>query len=401
MKVAITHTRYSRVGGVEMYIHSLVARLLDAGHEVHYFCHFWEPDADPRIQFHKISNPFKPIRFLKVWSFDRASEKQVRNADFDVVHGFTKTSWQDIYTDGSGCLLDYQEYSLQDRDAGSPLARTIRRLSLHQRMVERIERARFARGNFRRIVAMSEFARQQILRRYGLAVSDVEVIYNGIESDRFHPDNVGRERNQLRQDHGFEADAFVVLMVGNDYRRKGLRTLLEAAARIKSDGGLASKRPLRLAIVGKERRARERSYRGLARQLDVAEIARFCGPQRDIARWHAAADLFALPTRFDIFGNVVLEAMATGVPPLVSDRAGAAEVVRHDETGYVMDDPRDSASLAGWIRALDADPEKRAAFGREARRDAEGYSWDKHFKRILELYEAVRIEKNASRAASR
>ena len=85
MKIAISHTRYSFVGGVEKYIYSLVERLLDAGHEVHYFCHFWEKDADPRIRFHRVPNPFKAFRFMKVWSFDRWSQWQIANEDFDVV----------------------------------------------------------------------------------------------------------------------------------------------------------------------------------------------------------------------------------------------------------------------------------------------------------------------------
>src|SRR5205823_4901617 len=113
MKIAITHTRYTRIGGVEGYIRDLVLRLLDAGHEVHYFAQWWDEDADNRIKFHRIPNPWKPIRFLKVRSYDRAVSSMVKLEDFDVVHGFSKSSRQDVYTDGSGTLEDYQTYSLE------------------------------------------------------------------------------------------------------------------------------------------------------------------------------------------------------------------------------------------------------------------------------------------------
>ncbi len=394
MKVAITHTRYTFVGGVEKYIFFMVRHLLDAGHEVHYFCHFWEDGADPRIHFHRIPNPFKPLRALKVWSFDRWSEKAVARGDFDLVHGFTKTSRQDIYTDGSGCLRDYEEYSL-GANAASPLKRGLRRVGLHRRVVEGIERARFTPGNFHRVVCMSELVRDQILRRYPLDPDKVLTLYNGIDVEHFSPANVELSRALLRDEHGLEPDAFVVLLVANDYRRKGLATVIEALAQVKAAGGLASDRPLRLAVVGKERAARVREFEQRAADRGVAHELRIFGPQRDIARWHAAADLFVLPSHFDIFGMVVLEAFATGIPAAVCTRAGAAEIV-DDSNGVTFDDPDDAGAIAAFIQALDADPARARKMGEAARRTAETYSWPAHMERLLALYEEVRDEKRAA-----
>ena len=398
MRVAITHTRYTATGGVERYVWDLVRRLLDAGHEVHCFCHFWGEHADPRVILHKIPNPWKQIRFMKVWSFDRWLTRHVSPRDFDIVHGFSKSSYQDIYTDGSGCLVDYQEYSI-DHTSASILARKLRRASLHQRQVLAIEKRRFTPGNFYRIVTMSDLAGNQIKRRYGLNGNDLVTVYNGIDVWRFDPQARHAKAAEIRGQIDLPEDAFLVLCVGNDYRRKGVPTLIEAARIVKQRGGLPNARPLRIAVVGKDRRQREREFAALASDRGVDDVVKLYGPQDAVDRWYALADLFALPSHFDAFGNVVLEALASGVPALVSRKAGAAEVIEPGTTGWIMEDPDDAAFVADRILDLAANREMREQMGKAARSSAESYSWDGHFAKILEIYEEVRAEKQRSLAA--
>lgn len=402
MKIAITHTRYSFVGGVEKYLFSLVKRLLNEGHEVHYFCHFWEAEADSRIQFHKISNIFKPFRALKVWSFDRWSRAAIEAGDYDLVHGFTKTGKQDIYTDGSGCLKAYQEYSLKEGQSSpfSPWVASLKKLSLHQRIVEKLERERFTRGHFRRILAMSKFAQRQICRRYDVTEDEVKVIYNGVDFDDFNP--TGREglRAEFRQRLNYSDKEVVALIVGNDYRRKGVETLIQATKLIKEAGGLPDGRQFRVAIVGKEKQKYEMRLYDLAQKLALHRDVRFFGPQRNIAEWHVLSDLHVLPTRFDIFGNVILEAMAMGRPTIVSSMAGAAEVVKEGETGLILTDPKDAKALKELIMELACSKQNLLEKGENAKREAQWYSWDRHFKQILQFYQEVKAEKNGEVVAA-
>jgi UDP-glucose:(heptosyl)LPS alpha-1,3-glucosyltransferase len=396
MKIAITHTRYTRIGGVEGYIRDLVARLLGAGHEVHYFCQWWDKDADPRIQFHKVPNPWKPIRFLKVRGYDRAVTRMARLEDFDVVHGFSKSSRQDVYTDGSGTLEDYQTYSLEATT--SPLERALKKISPHQREVAAIERRRFTRGNFKKIVAMSKLAAAQIRRRYGLSEDEVEVVYNGIDLQRFKPENRAALGPAFRERLGCRPNELVCLLVGNDYRRKGVETVVDAAAILAHDASF--ERKFRFVVVGKERHPREQEIIRKAKDLGVQELIKLHGPNSDIERFFAIADLFVLPTRFDIFGQVVLEAMASGVPPIVSATAGAAECVAEGETGFVLKDPRDAHALAATVRKLAEDEALRARVAENAARAARAYSWDRHFKRVLEIYDEVARSKKGQLAAA-
>ena len=87
-------------------------------------------------------------------------------------------------------------------------------------------------------------------------------------------------------------------------------------------------------------------YRELAASLGVADRVRFLGLQPEPARFYAASDLFVLPTRFDAFGMVVLEAMATGIPAVVTAAAGAVQVIEHGVTGARVADAKDAAELA-------------------------------------------------------
>ncbi|MGE0711942.1 MAG: glycosyltransferase family 4 protein [Planctomycetota bacterium] len=399
MKVAITHTRYCDKGGVERYVYDLVGRLLAAGHEVHYFCHFWDDHVDPRVKLHRIPNTWKQIRFMKVWSYDRWLSQRVKREDFDVVHGFSKSSYQDIYTDGSGCLLDFQGYSI-DEAAKSGLKRALKRRSWHQKQVLEIEKRRFTRGNFHRIVVMSDLVGEQIKSRYGLTSDEVITLYNGIDTERFHPRNRERYDREYRERIVIPKRTFVALCIGNDYKRKGVPALIEAARIVQQRGGLPDDRQLRVAIVGQCDPRYEKELSQLARAKGVWDVVKFYGVQHQVDRWHSIANLFVLPTRFDAFGNVVLEAMATGVPTLVSKKAGAAECVREGETGWVLQDPDDAHAIAERIFQLAGDPELERRMGEAARDAACTYSWDVHFERMLALYEEVRALKAKKRASA-
>ena len=375
MRVAITHTRFQEVGGVERYIYAFCQRLIARGHEIHYFCHFWDEEPEG-IKFYKIPYIFKHLRWAKVLAFDRLTQKAIeRHGPFDIVHGFTKTSRQDIYTDGSGCLEDFQVYSL----GRSAVRRFWGRMTLHQRAILSVQRARFTRGNFKRIITVSKLVQSQICKRYGLTHEEVEVVYNGIDLERFHPRNIYRHRASVRRELGLDDEVPVVLFVANDYERKGLKTLLRALQRL--DGAVC-------LVIGKERPHRRSRFVKMARELGVLARVHFLDVRPDVDRFFAASDLCCLPTYFDAFGMVVLEAMATGIPCIVSATAGAAEIIVEGETGAVLPDPDDDQALGQLMRPfMDLAYARKA--GQRARKECRRFSWNSHFDRILEIYDEV------------
>jgi UDP-glucose:(heptosyl)LPS alpha-1,3-glucosyltransferase len=377
VRIALTHPRASDVGGVERQAHSVAQALLDAGHQVHFFCQRADASVDPRIAVHRVSNPLRPVRWFKVWWFDRACERAVARAGpFDLVHGFGKTSRQDVYFDGSGCLADFQSWSI-DGAIRPAWRRRLRRASPHQRVIARIERARYTRGNYRRVLAISELVRQQILDRYRLPPGDVERLYPGVDLVRFAPDPAARERT--RRALGIGAAVPLIAFLGSDYRRKGIGTLLAAMAQLPGAHAFA---------IGGERPERRAAFEREARAAGIAQRIHWLGVQPEPQHWLAAADLMLFPSRFDAFGSAVLEALACGVPAVVSRRAGAAELVTEGKTGSVLDPLDDGTAWAAASRPF-LDPARRAELRALAREVAERHPWSHHVQRVLEVYQEL------------
>jgi len=377
MRIAFTLTRASDVGGVERQAHSVAQALLDAGHEVHFFAQKRDAGVDERIVFHRIPNPVKPLRATKVWLFDRMCQRAVRRAGpFDLVHGFAKTSRQDVYYDGSGCLADFQRYSIDRMPAG--WRRSWRRISPHQRVVAAIERRRYTRGNFRRILAISELVRGQILSRHGLDQDEVETLYPGVDLERFRPGSEA-SRREVRRELGIPEDAPLLAFLGSDYRRKGLSTFLKSLTVLEGTHGL---------VIGREKPARQRFFAEQAQAFGVGWRSHFLGLQPDPGRWLAAADALLFPSHFDAFGSAVLEALACGIPAVVSLNAGAAELVADGKAGAVVADSTDAQAFARAVQPF-LEPERRIEAGFLARQEAEKHPWSRHVKRVVRVYEEL------------
>src|SRR5207237_7436129 len=151
-----------------------------------------------------------------------------------------------------------------------------------------------------------------------------------------------RHRDAARADADVPASAYAMLFAGSGFERKGLSTAIRALAHL-GDGGA------RLLVLGRGDAA---PYRRLAGELGVAGRVVWLGARPDIERWYAAADVLVLPTRYEPFGNVHLEALASGLPAVTTTSAGGAEVVGADSGAVV--EPRDPAAVASALERLRA-----------------------------------------------
>jgi UDP-glucose:(heptosyl)LPS alpha-1,3-glucosyltransferase len=390
MRVALLHPRAALLGGVERQIHDLGVRLADAGVEVHWICASRDPRVDARIRCHRVMEPPGVLRAARVWLFDRLARRALaRRGPFDVVHGFGKTSRQDVYRDGSGCLADFQASAAED---ASPAWRAaLRRRGPQALAVARIERERYRRGGCRFVLAISALVREQILRRYDLDPERVRVLHPAVDTARFSPRLAPAARAAVRAELAVPDAAPLLAFVGNDFRRKGLPALLAALPRLSGAHAL---------VLGRDRPAHMRRARALAGELGVADRVHFAGVRPDPERWLAAADCLVFPSRFDAFGNAVLEAMASGLPVVASRCAGGAEVVIPGRTGAVVDAPQDPAALAAATRPW-LEPGRRAEAGRLAREQAERHAWEPQLASVLAVYREVVEEKRREAALTR
>jgi len=227
-----------------------------------------------------------------------------------------------------------------------------------------------------RLIAVSRAIVGKI-RSEGRTGVPTQLIYNGVDLDRYHPDNRARYRAAARQEIAAPAEAWLVLFAGSGFERKGLMTAIEALPRLDDRGA-------RLLVVGK---GDARPYQALAEGLGVGARVTWLGPRPDIERWYAAADALALPTRYEPFGNVHLEALASGLPVVTTTHAGGAEAVS-PACGAVVE-PRDPTALGAALDRLRAGD--GAALSAAARAAAEPFTYERQVSSFEAVYRRISL----------
>ncbi|HBK78644.1 MAG TPA: hypothetical protein DDZ83_02985 [Nitrospinae bacterium] len=378
MKIALIRSAVHRKGGVERYVWMLAGELARRGHDVHLIARRCPELPHPSVTLHPV-NVRGPFSFLKALSFASLATVVVEAGGFDVVHSCDRIFSCDIYRAGEGVHREWLEVSARYMPGWKS---ALKRLDPLHRVLLRIEE-RIMRGDgARRVTAISRRGAEEIRRHFGR--EDVPVIYNGVDPDEFRPPQ-GDERERLRAGLGVPADAFAVLYIGSGFFRKGLRYLIEGFARLENSAA----RPPWLIVAG---RGNARPYKRQARALGISDRVRFCGAEISAPLLYRGADAFVFPTLYEPFGNVCLEALASGLPCVFSPCSGGAEIVEEGESGLVMRDPADAGEMAGLIRAC-MDGEKAAAMGRAGRELALGFSVAANTDRTEALYREVVAEK--------
>ncbi len=236
-----------------------------------------------------------------------------------------------------------------------------------------IERMIFKGKRFKKVVAISELVKKNIIDNYHLNQQDIKVVYNGVDLKRFYPENRDIYRGEIRKKYSITKDDFVALFVGSGFERKGVEFLLKAAER--------ASRPITLLIVG--RGSRKKYKRFIEKQRVI-----FCGPQKEIQGFYAASDVFLFPTIYEPFGNVHLEALASGLPVITTKQSGASEIIENGKQGFVVEKPEKTDEIAEKvIRLMDRNVNRRMS--EEARKLAEKFTFERHINQMLDLYDAV------------
>jgi UDP-glucose:(heptosyl)LPS alpha-1,3-glucosyltransferase len=150
--------------------------------------------------------------------------------------------------------------------------------------------------------------------------------------------------------------------------------------------------PFRLLVAGNAQTA---GYEKLARRLGISDHVRFLGQCPDIRSVFFAADFLVHPTFYDPCSLVVLEALACDLPVITSRANGAAELLHPLQEGYVIDSPHDHDQLA-WCLSQLLDPARRKACAQAARRTAGQWTFEHHYRRLLQVFQEVAARKNAA-----
>jgi UDP-glucose:(heptosyl)LPS alpha-1,3-glucosyltransferase len=372
MRIALVARRFDvSGGGTERDLWMTAGCLRQAGHDVTIYAN---QVSGSSLEFEvRRVGPNRLGRALDLLIFGYTACGLARRRGAEMVLSFARTVGADVIRSGGGAHASYVEAAARWRGA---LRGKAMRLSPYHRVQMLIERQGFASSTLRRVIAVSNVVRDDLIRRFGLRPALVVTLYNGVDLDRFRPASSEVERGGTRVALALPATKQLVIFVGQGFARKGLHFLLEAWPRV----GLTP----HLLVVGADRAVE--SYRRQSRRLGIEDRVKFGGPQREVEGLLRAADVLALPSLFEPFGNVVMEAMASGVPPLVSAAAGAAELLPETMWRYKVERPDDPAEIALRLQELLEECDRlRTA----ARQSAEPWTWQRYGTSLLRLIDSL------------
>jgi glycosyltransferase involved in cell wall biosynthesis len=228
------------------------------------------------------------------------------------------------------------------------------------------------------LILTSPQSGQDLRRFYGPGTLS-RVVSTGLDHETFSPERRGLLRPAARRELGMTDESFVILLIGNDLRKKGIRTLLSALER---SHDLA----IDLIVVGREDPG---PFRAMVSNRDVWKRVHFLQPRPDVEYYYAAADAYMGPSLEDTFALPAAEAMACGLPVVISAKAGAAQWVTDGVDGVILKDPNDASSLARIMRRLYGDRDFQALLGARAAQKVREYTWERSAGELAAIFEDV------------
>jgi UDP-glucose:(heptosyl)LPS alpha-1,3-glucosyltransferase len=323
---------------------------------------------------HVLNVPRKPS-FWRIFSFHRVAAHAVRAEFFDVVYGLARFFPLDVYRMGDGvqkhwmrirypfCIWRWFNYLINPAHLCN--------LYLERRILT---------APACRIVTNSRLCKEHAQRYYGVPAERIQVVYNGVNHLVFSPQQMAALRPSAREELGLDKEAIAVLHISNNWKRKGLAVLMEAVARLGAKGA-----KVHVIVVG---RGRPAPFRKLADRLGLADRLHLVGESSQVQRYYAAGDLMVLPTLYDPFSNVCLEAMACGLPVITTAANGAAELIQPGQNGYVQQDPLDAEELAKCLGKC-LEPEVRESMGSVALRTSIPFTREKNMQETIGAFSKV------------
>lgn len=332
-------------------------------HELHIFTNNWDT-LDKRIAIHKIPTVSSNF-YVYEGSFFLFSTITMKLHSFDVT---LSQPTRYFSPDVAEMQFVYRAWAGYRKENGLPL-------SLGDRITPVIERRNIQRA--KEIIAISNSVKNEVIKYYGTPEEKVHVVHSGVNLDEFTPDNRQKHSNEIRKRYGIDSDDLVLLFVGNPFERKGLRYVLEALPRIKTEN-------IKLFILGKDN---VEPYTKLAADLGVKDKVIFAGLLPGVSKYFGISDIFIFPTLYEPFGLVILEAMASGLPVITSQLAGAAELIEDGKDGLLLKNPKDSNDIADKLNYLLDNDRARNKIGKGARNKAEKHSWEVVANQMMDVLE--------------
>lgn len=380
MHIALVRRCYSlKKAGAERYCVNLSRQLQRLGHRVTIIGEEIDPDLKDSIEFLPVKvNHF--ASWTKNRSFADDVQRVVSQHKFDIVHGLSRTPAVDTFRLTDPLQAHWLNVFYRNR-----FVRRLQDWNPRHRTILDIERSVYQSSHVRRYITQSKLDTRLLVEYYGVPEEKIVRVYNGVDTVQFQP-QARQESAAVREELGIQPGEPLLVFASMDFRRKGLGPLLKSMTLCKTSG-------IKLLVLGD---GDTRTYGKLAAQLGLQNRVVFAGRKSSMARYYGAGDLFVLPTIYEPFPNVNLEAMGCGTPVLTSATAGGADIIRVGENGYLIAQPDAVHDMAECIDYhLGRPSSERLAMSEYCWQTAQGMTVEQNARNTLAVFEAVVREKAA------
>lgn len=394
MHVAIVRRYCSlKKAGAERYCVNLFRGLQKLGHKVTVVGEGIDDELRSEVDFLSV-----PVNRFSSWNrnqaFAESCAQVVRTQPFDIVHGLSRVDGLDTYR-----LTDPMQTHWVKVWYRNPVSQWLQQRNPRHQAIFKLERRLYDPSGVRKIIVQSKLDAKLLTQYFGVDESRIRRIVNGVDTRVF---NLGAraERDAVRAElfkqfsdarqRGVSSSTEeipLLVFASMDFRRKGLDSLLASMAALKN-------RDVKLLVLGAGDIGR---YQKLAGSLGLEHRVLFAGRQSTIQRYYAAGDLFVLPTVYEPFPNVNLEAMACGTPVITTASAGGADIIQPGRNGYVIPDAWSTELLTEQIdHHFGLSETVRQAMSHDCWEIASQLRVEDNARQVAEVFEEVLREKNAA-----
>jgi len=394
-RLAVVSPFVDKHHGTERYVAEWVSRLADQ-FEIHVYSQSVEGLDSSRIGWHKISKLPGPHILNYLWWFTCNQLRRRWDARF------AGRRYDLTFSPGINCFdadvisvhIIFAELLRRNSPAtasGKPPAFGSARLlhrRLYYRLIALLEK-RIYTDPETSLILITPHTAVPLQEFYG-RTGPFPAVYFGLDHEVFNPRRRLELRGSARQELRLAPEHLALLLIGNGWQNKGLPVILEAMGRLRE-------LPLHLLVVGHDDPS---PYQSALERNSLTGRIHFLPVRNDVEFYYSAADIYVGPSKEDVLPLPPAEAMACGVPVIVSAACGISEIISDGDNGIVVPDPSDAVALAAKIRQLYESATLRARLSERAISTVQQYTWERNAREFAALLMDALEKKHSAHAAS-